>query len=65
MNSTIPTEDFYVVAREAGAENPSLPTWANHSSNPALLSGNAPLQVSRKDIPEVPGAWGSPQRATA
>ena len=49
--------DFYVVAREAGAENPSLPTWANHSENPAKLAAEAPLTVSRKDIPEVPGAF--------
>jgi predicted 2-oxoglutarate/Fe(II)-dependent dioxygenase YbiX len=57
MNSTITTKDFYVVAREAGAENPSLPTWANQSSNPALLADKAPLAVSRKDIPEVPGTF--------
>ena len=57
MNAVINKEDFYVVAREAGAENPSLPTWANHNSNPALLADKAPLKVSRKDIPEVPGAF--------
>lgn len=57
MNSKINKEDFYVVAREAGAENPSLPTWANYKENPALLAEEAPLIVSRKDIPEVPGAF--------
>ena len=30
--------DFYIVAREPGAENPSLPTWANNSVNPVGLA---------------------------
>jgi hypothetical protein len=34
------TDSFYVVAREPGAENPSLPTWANHNANPAALDEN-------------------------
>jgi len=57
MNSAIDKTDFYVVAREAGAENPSLPTWANPTNNPALLAEEAPLIVSRKEIPQVPGAF--------
>jgi hypothetical protein len=51
------TKDFYIVAREPGAENPSLPTWTSHSENPTGLAQAAPLTVSRKDIPEVPGAF--------
>ena len=50
-------EDFYVVAREPGAENPSLPTWTSHSENPTELALEAPLTVTRKEIAEVPGAF--------
>lgn len=50
-------ENFYVVAREPGAENPSLPTWTSHSENPTELALKAPLIVLRKEIPEVPGAF--------
>lgn len=50
-------DSFYVVAREPGAENPSLPTWANHKKNPAKLAKGSPLIVSRKDITDVPGAF--------
>jgi len=57
MNTEINKEDFYVVAREPGAENPSLPTWTSHSQNPTGLATEAPFIVSRKEIPEVPGAF--------
>ncbi|MBL4799929.1 MAG: 2OG-Fe(II) oxygenase [Oleispira sp.] len=50
-------EDFYVVAREPGAENPSLPTWTSHNENPTELALAAPLTVTRKEIAEVPGAF--------
>ncbi len=50
--------NFYVVARERGAQNPSLPTWANHHSNPASLAQDFDSsQVTRKDIANVPGAF--------
>ena len=50
--------DFYVVAREPGAENPSLPTWASRKSNPINLDALFAIsKVKRKDIPEVPGAF--------
>ncbi|MCV6606340.1 MAG: oxidoreductase, partial [Porticoccaceae bacterium] len=49
--------DFFVVAREPGAENPSLPTWGSRIENPAMLSDEAPLIVARKDLPQVPGAF--------
>ena len=57
MKTNINLNDFYVVAREPGAENPSLPTWASHKENPTGLALQAPLTVTRKDISEVPGAF--------
>ncbi len=53
-------DEFYVVAYEAGAENPTLPSWANRSSNPAGLAVESTFdvsQVQRIDIPQVPGAF--------
>jgi hypothetical protein len=50
--------DFFVVAREPGAENPSLPTWANRSANPVGLAEDYELAtIERKEIPDVPGAF--------
>lgn len=49
---------FYVVAREPGAEHPSLPTWANRDSDPLGLSGGGKHNpVRRIDLPQVPGAY--------
>ena len=57
MNTDLNT-DFYVVAREPGAENPSLPTWANHSSNPIGLAEDYSLShIERKEVTNVPGAF--------
>lgn len=51
-------DNFYVVAHERGAENPSLPTWANCDSNPLGLTESYPVQnIQRIDIPAVPGAY--------
>ena len=50
-------DNFYVVAKEPGAEHPALPTWANRVANPALLEEDADWKISRVDIPEVPGAF--------
>lgn len=50
-------DDFYVVAKEPGAEHPALPTWANDDSNPAKLLESADRTISRREIPEVPGAF--------
>jgi len=50
-------DDFYVVAREPGAEHPALPTWASNSANPAQLAQTHPLEVTRVDVPDVPGAF--------
>jgi hypothetical protein len=57
MNTNINPKDFYVVARESGAQSPSLPTWTSHGENPTGLALKAPLRVSRNDISEVPGAF--------
>jgi len=51
------TEQFYVVAREPGAEHPALPSWANRDANPARLAQTAPSEVKRIPVPEVPGAY--------
>jgi predicted 2-oxoglutarate/Fe(II)-dependent dioxygenase YbiX len=48
---------FYVAAREPGAEHPDLPTWATKAANPVVLSAQAPHQVERLDVPQVPGAF--------
>ncbi|WP_020414051.1 prolyl hydroxylase family protein [Microbulbifer variabilis] len=55
--SKLPIKDFYVIAREPGAEHPSLPTWATHQENPASLSEHIPSNIERREIPEVPGAF--------
>ncbi|MEX2481054.1 MAG: oxidoreductase [Gammaproteobacteria bacterium] len=49
--------DFFVVAREAGAEHPALPTWANRCPNPAGLAEARETAVERGDIEVVPGAF--------
>jgi len=51
------TEHFYIVAREPGAENPAIPTWACRTSNPAALGAAHPGNVSRLDVSTVPGAF--------
>lgn len=50
-------DGFYVIAREPGAEHPSLPTWASRRVNPAALSGQAPAIVERREVAGVPGAY--------
>ncbi len=49
--------DYYVVAKEPGAENPALPTWANRQENPAQLAQVHNSKVSRVDVPGVPGTF--------
>jgi predicted 2-oxoglutarate/Fe(II)-dependent dioxygenase YbiX len=57
MRSTLPA-NFYVVAHEAGAEHPALPTWANRSLNPAELAERYPLDtIMRKELLDVPGGF--------
>jgi hypothetical protein len=58
LTETMPAiDDFYVVAREPGAENPSIPTWANDSRNPAALDTEVAANIKRIDIDAVPGAF--------
>ena len=48
---------FFVVAREAGAEHPALPTWANRQPNPAALAQDHAIAVVREEVERVPGAF--------
>lgn len=50
-------EEFYIVARQPGAENPAIPTWASRADNPAGLADAPPVRVTRRDIATVPGAF--------
>lgn len=50
-------KDFYVVAREAGAENPSLPTWANNKENPLAFESDAYKKIVREEVENLPGAF--------
>ncbi|TGD72983.1 2OG-Fe(II) oxygenase [Mangrovimicrobium sediminis] len=56
-NDTAAASEFYVVAREPGAEHPALPTWANRGANPAALAAHAPGSVVRVPVAGVPGAF--------
>ena len=53
--------DFYIVAREPGAEHPAIPTWASSATNPAALAAGQVADqaggVTRRDISAVPGAF--------
>ncbi len=50
-------QNFYIVAREPGAENPAIPTWASRSQNPAGLRPRPDAGVERRDVDRVPGAF--------
>ena len=49
--------DFYIVAREPGAENHDIPTWASRGANPARLVRDHAAPVERREIDAVPGAF--------
>ena len=51
------SDDLYIIARQPGAENPSIPTWAGRSDNPTALADMPSLQVTRKEVDGVPGAF--------
>lgn len=51
------TNHFYVIAREPGAEHPSIPTWACRDVNPAGLAVNYTDSVERRAVDGVPGAF--------
>jgi predicted 2-oxoglutarate/Fe(II)-dependent dioxygenase YbiX len=57
MTKEFKQEDFFVAAYEAGAEHPSLPTWASARANPATLSALGSVDVKRQDLVQVPGAF--------
>ena len=46
-SAAVAKDDFFVAAYEAGAENPSLPTWAARRSNLAELAAAAPAAHRR------------------
>jgi hypothetical protein len=49
--------DFYVVAKEPGAEHPALPTWANANANPIELDNDHRARVERIEVEGVLGAF--------
>ena len=49
--------DFYVVAKEPGAEHTALPTWANETANAVALGQDGASEVARVEVPQVPGAF--------
>lgn len=57
--SGVTKDDFFVAAYEAGAENPSLPTWASKRANLAALAdaAPAPAAVVRRNLEQVPAAF--------
>ena len=57
IKTTHHPDDFFVVVREPGAENPAIPTWANRGPNPAQFENRSEPLVERIAIPEVPGAF--------
>lgn len=53
-------DNFFVIAREPGAQNPAIPTWAAHTDNAFALdssSAQTQQQTVRREIREVPGAY--------
>lgn len=48
---------FYVIEEQPGADNPAIPTWACREANPAALAAEHGLEVERRDIDAVPGAF--------
>jgi len=57
VNKLSIADDFYVVAKESGAEHPALPTWANNSINPSQLSNEHQEKIERVEVNDVPGAF--------
>ena len=59
IETALPVDDgnFYIVAHQPGAENPSIPTWASRVDNPAALAPGRGAAVERCDAAEVPGAF--------
>jgi len=57
LDTVSPNSDFFVVAREPGAENHAIPTWASRNANPAALERRRDTAVTRREIEAVPGAF--------
>lgn len=55
--SSAPPTDFYIVAREPGAEHPAIPTWACEQENPARLEPEISDNIERIELDSVPGAF--------
>ena len=51
------TDDFYIVAYEWGAENPTIPTWACERENLLELSTGDSLDIQRVEVEGVAGAF--------
>ena len=54
---TFDRDNFFIVAREAGAEHPAIPAWACRGQNPAGLAVESPASVERREVDGVPGAY--------
>ena len=50
-------DDFFIVAREPGAEHPALPTWANRKPDPAYLSQQTRSDTQLHYVDDVPGTF--------
>lgn len=53
-------ENFFVIAREPGAQNPAIPTWAAKCDNAFgldMTDAQQRLPIVRREINEVPGAY--------
>ena len=50
-------QNFYIVAREPGAEHPALPTWASETKNPAKLDPEYQGDIERIEFEDVPGIF--------
>jgi hypothetical protein len=50
-------DNFYIIARQPGAENPAIPTWASRADNPAELDDSPSQTVTRRPVAGVPGAF--------
>lgn len=51
------SDNFYVVAKEPGAEHPALPTWASKDENPVKLKEEYKEEIQRVEVNEVPGSF--------
>lgn len=49
--------NFYIVAREAGAENHNIPAWANTNNNPIMLDENITQNIKRINLSNIPGSF--------